>query len=87
MKAYYDYKEQLRIMDELEVNSKKIIETLDEKQENIDILEGELNKAIGALKKCSEQMNYYSCEIRDNPSSWNEVINNTNEVLKDLLNE
>lgn len=33
------------------------------------------------LKKCNDQMQYYSGEIRDNPASWNEVMDDVAEFL------
>lgn len=47
-------------------------------------LEAKLAVAVEALEKCADQMNYYSCEIRDNPSSWNEVIDGANGALQKI---
>ena len=33
-----------------------------------------------ALVMVDDQMQYYSCEIRDNPSSWNEVMDKVKEA-------
>jgi hypothetical protein len=49
-----------------------------------DACYADLQPIVEALRKCDDQMQYYSCEIRDNPSSWNEVMDLARQALQPL---
>ena len=46
------------------------------------VLLNDLQKTIGCLIDCHNQMQYYKDQLLDNPSSWNELMSATEKQLK-----